>query len=146
MVWRCPYALTTGATHRNAGQPGLLRGRGIGSYRRRLPLFTNAARMVCAPRTSSEGLWLSGYVLRPLIAELVLATQPNISVEQCAALLQRIAETPSLYDTARDATDRFRQWVEWGGRGWLGAYLAVSWRGANLDCRHFPQLRLLDYF
>ncbi|WFC98109.1 glycerol kinase [Malassezia yamatoensis] len=53
-------------------------------------------------------------------AELVLATQPEISLEQCNALLDRIAHTATFYDTAQDASERLGQWIQWGGRGWLG--------------------------
>lgn len=57
-----------------------------------------------------------------LTSELALATQPHMSLEQSTALLRRMADTPCAYESTREATHKLGQWVEWGGRGWLGTY------------------------
>ena len=55
-----------------------------------------------------------------LITEIVLDTQTQMSVNQCSALLERIAHTPTLYDAEHGVSHRLSRWAERGGRGWLG--------------------------
>lgn len=87
--------------------------------------IAHSAAVVCHANAPRICIW-SGRYAGPLTAELVWATQPSMTVQEATGLLQRIAQTPGMYDISQQTLGSLKQWATWGGRGWLGVYRSLT--------------------